>query len=435
MNGMKARQAAHAIITEWFKGDRYLEHIMKLENKDLSLVDKRFAESLVHHVITYHRTLETVLKQYIKRRPNKRIYTVILMGACEICFMNVKDHAAIYTSVELAEKVQHGSKGFVNAVLRRVLQFHKTEWADFMQDESISLGERYSFPDWMILRWEDQFGDELPQLLDSLNQTPSKMARIIDTEHKEEIISELNDLGALDKLCDYHSDYIYLTSWQAVLEHPLFKQGKLIAQDVSAAWPVELMRAAAPGKTVLDLCSAPGGKLSGLRQYLPPHIKIKGYDVAIKRLTQVGEMLHRLDMSNVDLEVADAVDFKYPQADGILIDAPCSGFGVIRKRSDLRWRRKEKDMDQLVDLQKKILNNAAGYLKKGGVMVYSTCTFDLQENEKQIQDFLTSHTNFRVFTAAAEKIPAEFITETGAVVCFPHKHLCEGSFAIALEKY
>ncbi|MDD4962179.1 MAG: transcription antitermination factor NusB [Candidatus Marinimicrobia bacterium] len=432
--GIPARAFAQRILNAWFSGNDYLEHILKFEDSGLEARDRRFAESLIHRVIQNQRLLDSVLQRFYQKEPPLKIRLLLLAGSCEILLMQVPDHAAVYSTVALCEKTQPHAKSFVNAVLRKVLEFRDREGPQFAEDPALSPGVRFGFPDWLIRRWSAQFGAETPQLLASLNERPQKMARITQSGERDRILSELQERGISAEPCSYHPDYLIPASWQDLLQDPLFLEGKLLAQDVSAVFPVLMIARDNPG-SVADVCTAPGGKLSALRQYCPPGIPVDGYDRSEKRLQVCEENLQRLGIRDIPLRVADAASFPFPEYSHILIDAPCSGFGVIRKRPDLRWRRKPADLPLLQRLQLQILQNCANSIRKGGLLVYSTCTFDREENMGTIERFLEKNTHFRIESARTGLAPAELQTPEGAVASFPHRHLCEGSFAIALRKY
>ncbi len=427
------RKFAHKILSEWFSGTRYLEHIMHFNDTDLSLQEKRFAEFLIHQVIIHQRLLDYIIQRFYTRKPKKAIYLVLLMGSCEILLTSVKDHAALHSAVELAGSIDSRAKGFVNAILRKVLAFRETDWQNIRENPDIPLGIRSGFPDWLIARWTAQFGAETPLLLQHLNDPPRKMARIVKTEKKEQILEILKELGVLEGLSAYNPDFVFICSWQPLLQHELFTDGFIIAQDVSAIFPLQFIAADHP-ESVADVCCAPGGKLSALNQYCPSDTQIHGYDLSVHRLEQVQQTLSRLGIQDILLKQADAAKDTFPEYSHILVDAPCSGFGVIRKRSDLRWRRQPEDMQTLLQRQHDILENISTYVKSGGMLVYSTCTFDEDENMGTVRRFLDAHPEFSIVPANKDIFPADIITSDGAIATFPHRHMCEGSFAIALRK-
>jgi 16S rRNA (cytosine967-C5)-methyltransferase len=427
------RKFAHKILVKWFTTDFYLEHLINFNETEISAQDRRFVEALIHQVIMHQRMLDFVIKKFIAKKPKTPVYIAMLMGVCEILYMNVKDHAAINETVKMVGKIDQRSKGFVNAVLRKVQKFRDEEWEGLQKDPRLDPGTRFGYPDWLVSRWIKQFGSETLELMATLNERPRKMARIVKTKKRTKIIETLKELGVFEDISEYHPDYIFIHSWQPLLQHELFTEGYIIAQDVSAAFPVMLIANDKP-KSVADVCCAPGGKLTALSQYCPEGTKIRGYDVNPHRIEDTQKTLDRLGIKDVSLKARDVATEEIPQFTHILIDAPCSGFGVIRKRTDLRWRRKEDEMPGLLKVQRDILENLSQYVKSGGMMVYSTCTFDREENWNQIKQFINRHPEFSVVPPDPEIFPQELITEYGAIESLPHQHFCEGSFAIALRK-
>jgi 16S rRNA (cytosine967-C5)-methyltransferase len=433
-SGLPARAFAHQTLMTWFSGNDYLEHILKPEDSGLDERDRRFAESQIHLVIQHQRMLEYILSRFYRKRPSLTVRILLYMGSCEVLLMQVPDHAALFSTVALCESLVPHAKAFVNAVLHQVVNFRDHDYRHFLEDPAIPPGIRYGFPDWLIERWSAQFGPETGSLLESLNLRPRKTARITCSEKREQILETLKKDGISAEISAYHPDFFYTDHWQALLKYPLFLDGCLLAQDVSAVFSA-LMIAADNPESVADVCAAPGGKLSALRQYCPPGTPIRAYDRNRKRLLICADNLRRLNMGDIALDIADAAKDAFPQFSHILIDAPCSGFGVIRKRPDLRWRRKPGDIPVLLNIQSAILRNCAQYVRSGGMLVYSTCTFDREENMGMIDNFLREEKHFRIEPATGLPVPQELLTKEGAVASYPQRHLCEGSFAIALRKY
>lgn len=432
--GLSARVFAHQTLMTWFRGNDYLDHILNFENSGLDDRDRRFAESLIHLVIQHQRLYDYILKVYCKKPPALHIRILLYMGSCEILHMQVPDHAAVFSAVALSKVLAPHAKSFINAVLRKILSFRETKWPHILNDPSVPPGVRFGFPDWLIDRWSAQFGGETPALLESLNERPRKMARIAQSGNRDTVLVRLHERGISAEASSCHPDFLYIDSWQELLRDPLFLNGEILAQDVSAIFPVLFIAGDKP-ESVADVCAAPGGKLSALRQYCPTGTSISGFDRSQRRLEICRNNLQRLGMTDISLTKADAEKDCFPEFSHILADVPCSGFGVIRKRPDLRWRRKPNDMYELLKTQSSILQNCAKYVRKGGLLVYSTCTFDHEENMGTVQRFLEKETQFRIETPVSPIIPKEMLTTEGAVASYPHRHLCEGSFAIALRKY
>ncbi len=427
------RKFAHKILLKWFTTDFYLEHLINFNETEISAQDRRFVEALIHQVIMHQRMLDFVLKKFISKKPKDPVYIALMIGVCEILFMQVKDHAAINETVNLVSKIDHRSKGFVNAVLRKVQKFRDEEWEGLQKDPRIDPGIRFGYPNWLVARWIKQFGSETLEMMAALNERPRKMARIVKTGQRKKILDTLKELGVLEEVSSYHKDFVFIHSWQPLLQHELFTEGYIIAQDVSAIFPVMLIANDKP-KSVADVCCAPGGKLTALSQYCLKSTKIRGYDLNPHRIEDTQKTLDRLGIKDVTLKARDVSKEEIPLFTHILIDAPCSGFGVIRKRTDLRWRRKEEEMPGLLKVQHDILENLSKYVKPGGMMVYSTCTFDREENRNNIKQFLNRHPEFSIEPADPEIFSQELITDYGAIESLPHQHFCEGSFAISLRK-
>jgi 16S rRNA (cytosine967-C5)-methyltransferase len=212
----------------------------------------------------------------------------------------------------------------------------------------------------------------------------------------------------------------------------LFKQGFFGVQDESAGLPVLLLDPK-PGDRVLDLCAAPGGKTTFIGELMKNIGEIVAVDRYENRLNLVKQACHRHGIANAHFIVADASELQTQPADKVLVDAPCSGLGVLCKKPDSKWKREPSDIDHLMSVQRGILENAASLVKPGGVLVYSTCTTEPEENIGLVRDFLTRHPEFAV-DPAQQFVNAELVHPDGYVETFPHKHAMDGSFAIRLKK-
>jgi len=272
----------------------------------------------------------------------------------------------------MSKKLDKKSTSFINAILRKVIKFRENgSYEKFKNDENIPLNIKYSFPEWLVEKLQSDFKNDAESLLRIFNENPLQMIRIVNLQKRDEIISELKEMEIFKNENEYDNNFIEVTSFQPILKHSFFTNGWITIQDVSTSFPVKLLLQDNP-KSVVDVCSAPGGKLFYLKQNLPEEIPLSAYDIDIFR----------------DYKTADAQNFEFPKATHFLIDAPCSGLGVIRKKPDLRWRRKEKDIAELISIQKNILHNISKYVKSNGAIIYSTCTIGDDENWDIINDFL-----------------------------------------------
>ena len=212
----------------------------------------------------------------------------------------------------------------------------------------------------------------------------------------------------------------------------LFRNGMFTIQDESAALP-SLLLAPKPGERVIDLCAAPGGKTTNIAEIMKNEGEIIAIDKYEAKLNLIKASCERLGLRNVKLRAADAATLENEQADKVLLDAPCSGLGVLTKKPDIKWKRDIADIIKLTGLQAGMLENAAKLVKPGGVLVYSTCTFEPEENQEIIKSFLEKHPEFTVDNAR-QFVSQDLVTPDGYVETFPHRHAMDGSFAARLVK-
>jgi len=433
MNTPDSRREALDLLFRWFKTGYYIDHILDENKSILSPQNRRFRDALIHRTLQWQRQTGTIINQLFKQNktPPLHIRILLLMGAAEILHMSgTKDHGTVHAIVALAGH----HRAFVNAILREIIRFRDTgSFTEFYQDRTVSPGIRHSFPDWLTDRWSAQFGDKTESLLESLNQPPVRMIRLLTEDKRENILNELKASGNFLEVSPWRGDFVVVHSIQPILESEYFLQGMITIQDVSATLP-EYFFPENDVFTACDVCSAPGGKTAALLKHLPPESMVHAYDSDKERLEQTGYTLRRLRQTRFTLEEADARTFTYPESDLFLVDAPCSGFGVIRKRSDLRWRRKAVEMDELRMLQLDILNNVSRFVKPEGRIIYSTCTFDRDENMGTLTEFLKEHSEFEWDDRPANAPQKWKDPDFPVLRTFPHLDNCEGSFAACLKR-
>ena len=212
----------------------------------------------------------------------------------------------------------------------------------------------------------------------------------------------------------------------------LFRTGMFTIQDESAALPC-LLLAPKPGERVIDMCAAPGGKTTNIAELMKNEGEVVAVDKYEVKLTLIKSSCERLGLHNVRFHAADATTLEAEAADRVLLDAPCSGLGVLSKKPDIKWKRDVADLIKLTRLQSDLLENAARLVKAGGVLVYSTCTTEPDENQEIIKAFLAHHPEFAL-DPAAPFVSADLVNPEGFVETFPHRHAMDGSFAARLVK-
>lgn len=402
----------------------------------LSPQDRRLAAELVFGTTKMKKRLDYVLSFLVEdglERLTAWIRSILRMGIYQLDFTDkIPDYAAVDESVNLARQYGHaGVAGLVNAVLRNYLR-HK-EQVKFPEESVEYLSTFYSFPEWLIERWLSRFCREnVIQLCEYFNRKPSLGFRVDSLKaDSEEVEGYFQQKSLTLRKGQFADRFYYLESPVELGQLKLLQQGKIYIQDESSLLAVELLDPQ-PGQTILDLCAAPGGKTGYIAQKMKNQGKVIAVDKSEVKLKLVKENCERLGIKIVETALGDAVKFKTEPVDKILVDAPCSGTGVLNRNADARWRKKPEDLPRLAKLQLAILKNAAALLKKGGVMVYSTCSIMPEENQMVVEKFVKSHPEVKV-VAAGEFVPAQLVTPQGYLQSLPFVHNIDGAFAVRLK--
>jgi 16S rRNA (cytosine967-C5)-methyltransferase len=286
----------------------------------------------------------------------------------------------------------------------------------------------------MIERWLKRFGlEKMERLCEYNNRRPliSIRANRMKTT-REFLLNQFEKDGIQATPSTYFDDFILLHQPENLAQSPLFRDGFFAIQDESTAIPCILL-SPQKGEVILDLCAAPGGKTCYLAQIAEDESNIIAVDQNPKRLERLQQNIKRLRLKSIRTVVGDGTRFNLRPIDKILLDAPCSGLGVLARRADLRWKRSLHDICKIQELQKSLLASADKMLKPGGTLVYSTCTIEPEENEIVIDDFVSSNKNYVIETTDT-KIAETFATKEGFFKSLPQDHNMDGSFAVKLIK-
>jgi 16S rRNA (cytosine967-C5)-methyltransferase len=364
---------------------------------------------------------------------------VLRIGLYDLFLLDTPPHAALHEAVELAKRlVRPGAGGLVNGILRSALRAAGDLPQPAMQDEAERLAIRYSHPTWMVRRWLERYGaEETRRLLEANNARPVYGVRV-NTHHitPEAFHARLDEEGISWEASPYLDDFVRIRRLQPVIQAGLLADGSCMVQDEGAGLVVRLLDPQ-PDETVLDACAAPGGKALYAASRMQGRGRVLAYDVHPGRIRLVSQAAGTLGLTNVVAEAADLRDLAGqqppPAADRVLLDVPCSGLGVLAKRADLRWQRTPEDMAELVALQDDLLDAAAALVRPGGVLVYSTCTIEPEENEDRVSAFLERHGAF-VQRSAGGLVPEGLATAEGFYAALPHRDGIDGAFAARLER-
>ena len=354
---------------------------------------------------------------------------ILRIGCYQIDEMNsIPNHASVSSSVELVKKNLSGYQGLVNALLRKFIEV-KNEY--ILDPDNISTFQTLSHPSWMIDKWLTDFGvKETIKISNYNNQTPEIWFRINNNEKTQFIIESMNTMNINFYFHDINNIFFKTSSPFSIINSSLFKEGFLTIQNPLNGFIVNLLNPKNED-TIIDGCSAPGGKGSFISM-LAPRAKIYSIDNNKIRFKKLLNSIARHKITNIKPLILDMISDKLPLANKILIDVPCSGTGVISRRVDLRWKRNLNDIEKSSSIQYNILENSSNFLSKDGVIVYSTCSIEKEENFNVINKFLNKNKNFIIDDAS--NFVDKRIVKNRAIDVLPGNYNLDGGFAVRLKK-
>ncbi|MFU8861497.1 MAG: 16S rRNA (cytosine(967)-C(5))-methyltransferase RsmB [Cyclonatronaceae bacterium] len=413
--------------------DLDLEPLGKLDHQD-----RQQANEYIHGIFRRRSYLDFLISHYssIQLEEMEPFFRNLLrLGIYDLLFMDgTPDYAAINEAVEIA-KTQISSKtgDLTNAILRRIQrELDALPKPDF-EDRTKLIATTFSHPEWMVERWVKQFGErEAFMLMQANNQRPSYYVRVNNLKTKTEnflLRMEKNDIDFEES--DWLPGYYKVNSINPFRAKGWFEKGVCFVQDVAAGFAPTILDPQ-PGESVYDLCAAPGTKTLLMANLMENQGSILSVDIAADRMHKIAENAEKFGAEIVKLQRADVIEERFKLTDAVLLDAPCTGTGVLSKRADLRWRRTLADLKTVVETQAELLDAAANMVKRGGRLVYSTCSLEPEENMQQIEKFLAEYDNFEL-DSLEDYLPDEVLIEDGkAYQTWPHKHNCDGHFGVRL---
>lgn len=453
-----ARQSAFLTLRAIHRGafaDVALDKV--LQKTSLSLLDKRFLTELVYGTIRRQRTLDALIDQLGKKPSHQQpldLRLILHLGLYQLRYLNqIPASAAVNTTVELAK--QNGFvnlAGVVNGLLRQYVRLTQADASEETVSTSFSLhdplrlpsdltqrlGVFYSYPDWIVANWLEQFGQaETEQLCQWMNEPPSidlRINRLKTTIETVEIaFSHVN--VPTKRIPSLPNALRLVESAGSIQNLPGYQEGWWVVQDGSAQL-VSYLLDPQPGEMVIDVCAAPGGKTTHIAELMDDQGSVWACDKTASRLKKLEQNRDRLQLRSIHIQVGDSRTSSHfqNQADRVLVDAPCSGLGTLHRHADARWRQTPDSVTQLAQLQAELLAHVASWVKPGGVLVYSTCTLHPTENEHQIERFLKTHPTWKLVPPHPSSVVASFATAEGWCKVLPHHHQMDGFFMARLEK-
>ena len=403
--------------------DEIKQNRNKINDKDIGLISE-----IVYGVTTWKLTIDEIIKKYSKIRLKKIspwILNILRMGTYQIIFLDkIPKSAAVNESVNLAKRYGHASSSnFTNAILRKI---EKEDYEEFFQikDDVERISKTTSMPVWIIEElMKNNTIEEVEEICKNLNLRPEIIIRINKLKTtKEEIMRKLEEANIEYREIPDMEDFLVLNKIKNIENSSLFKEGLFTVQDASAGLTAIVLNPQ-EDENVLDACSAPGGKTTYIAELMHNKGKIEAWDIHEHRTKLVEKNAERLGIKIINTDVKNSAEYeeKYKEKfDRILLDVPCMGIGVIKRKPDIKWQRKKEDIEEISQLQSKILETCSKYLKRGGYLVYSTCSILKGENEDIVNDFIKNNSDFEIVKNGLFNIKSDK-EKDGFFICKLHK--------------
>lgn len=442
---MNPRELAMQILLDVHENKAYSNlEINKYLKEDIDFRDENLIREMVYGVLENNIYLDYIISKASKlafKKIHKKILEILRLGIYQILFMDrIPNRAAVDEAVKLAKKHgNRGSIGFVNGILREIVRntdsYTKVETGDKIKDLSI----KYSHPDFLVKEWVEDYGLEFTKnLIKANNKTPNLNIRVNSLKiSRDELFKRLSQKGLEMSKGKLAKDCLIIHNPRRITELEEFKKGLFTIQDESSMLVGQLMNPK-EGSRIIDISAAPGGKSTHLGQIMNNSGYILSRDIHKHKLRLIEENAKRLGITIIETEMYDGLNFdeKLKESfDYCLLDAPCSGFGIIRRKPEIKLNKGKKDISDLAKLQYKMLDRAKGYIKRGGTLIYSTCTISQEENLGLIKEFLAKNKNFSL--DKMDKIGEEEglnNLDQGYIQLFPNIHGTDGFFIARLVK-
>ena len=437
---MNSREIAFKVLLDIEKNKNYSNMSINKHFKDsqLSNQDRGLATEIIYGVVENKYYIDYIIDKLSKIKTNKmEIYvkTLLRMGIYQILFLNsISDYAAVNETVNLSKKKNPKVSGFINGILRNVIRQKETISTINVKDDIDYLSIKYSYDKWLIRNWLIHFGKEFTEeLLEANAQRPCIYLRTNTLKiSRDELISKLEEQGIKASKVNCIEEAIKVEHLKNIENNNLYKEGFFTIQDISSMLVGKVMNPK-ENSLVLDVCSAPGGKTTHIATLMKNSGKVVSRDIYEHKLKLIKATCNRLGLNNVEVENFDGIKLdkdSMEKFDYVLADVPCSGLGIIRRKPEIKYKEKE-DFRALPPIQKRILENSSKYVKKGGTLIYSTCTIQDSENIDVINEFLQKNKNFKLEPINEVNVDLDNQAK-GYMKIYPNVHGMDGFFIAKL---
>ena len=436
----RTRERAASVLRE-AEGGVFADQLLEQARTGLDGRDRAFLLELVYGVLRNRTRIDWLLDRFSAQpvaATDAWTRNILRLAAYQLLFLDrVPPSAAVNTATELA-KVHGRKSGYVNGLLRTLERNKGKLPLPGDADPVTRLANLHSHPRWLVRRWSDRYGPERTEEALRRNNLPAPLC--IRTNllkgSRDELVTLLEAQGATVRRTACSPAGIEVLSSPGLAALPAFQDGWFMVQD-EAAQLVSLMLAPQPGETVLDACAAPGGKAAHLAELMQDQGQVIALESDPDRLPRIAENAARLGISIIRPVLGDAAAFHEGTYDRMLIDAPCSGLGVLRRHPDGRWTKSEKTIRDKQQAQMRILENCSKLLKPGGVLIYATCTTENEENEDTVSHFIVKNSNNYALKEPPQHPPDmchELIDHHGYFRSFPSSRDLDGFFAACIQR-
>lgn len=389
-----SRYISVLVLDKVFNENAYSNLTLKsyLDKYDIKDVDKKLVTEIVYGTIKYKLSIDNILSNFVKKIDEKHISTIILRSALyQLNYLDrVPEYAVLNESVEISKKLCKNKSSFINAVLRNYLRNK-----DSIKKMKNTLEQEYSFVSWMVNLFKTQYPNNYLDIMDSLNERSEVCYRINSYKiSKSEFMERFSELNIEN--INNSRNAIKIKNASNVIDNEVYNKGFVTVQDLSSQIACEIMDPK-ENDFILDLCSAPGGKSTYIGELIKDNGKIYSCDIHEHKIKLISQNVKRLGLKCIEPIINDALAVRenfIESFDKVLLDAPCSGLGVIKKKPEIKWFKKQSDLEEIINIQRKMIKIAAQYVKIGGILMYTTCTLNKNENEKIVEEFLKDNKNF-----------------------------------------
>jgi len=435
------RDAALTILLAVDKHQAYSNLLLNqtINKYKIDAKDRALLTELTYGTLQHKYTLDYYLEPYIRGKMDLWVKWLLRLSLYQIVYLDrVPDHAAVNEAVEISKRRGHkGIASVVNGILRSILR-QGVRATEEISEPTKRLAIETSHPEWLVERFIEAYGvEKTSEMLHENNVPPISSVRVNTTKASvDEVLTLLEQEGVQAKQSEVIPECLHLISGQAS-RTKAFKEGYITIQDESSMMPANALNPQ-PGWRVLDMCAAPGGKTTHIAEKMKNEGSILATDLHPHKLDLIDETSTRLGLEIIQTAPIDgrkAAEFLQVESfDAVLVDAPCSGLGVMRRKPDIKYTKREEDLSRLHEIQLQLLDNAVKVLKKGGRLVYSTCTVNKEENEETVQAFLASHPEIE--SVQLENLPIELLerSQGGMLQVFPQDFGSDGFFVAAFRK-